>query len=282
MRVYKRHDDDGLVILAMHREGGANPKTSSCEHFSVAGIAQVPYVKKWPYPVYNKGTVNNYEMGGNPQIFIFDHSGKMVYDPKYGIDYERKVAKYASQAPDWLLGDREFEELSADARKVERRRDLGGLLTELSEKAQSGEGKEKEEAAYLVERIEWYAKWMNQRAEQKFADGFPSEAEEIYDDLEDQFRGHEIGEKAKEMVEKFRNDEAYRKELDAEKAIRRFERPYYRIKPKKEGDDPDRWERRYGRYIRQVKDQLERIGKDHSGTQVYERLKKLAARIGVS
>lgn len=249
--------------------------------YSAAEIAQVGYVKKWSHSVYDGGTVKNYELKENPQVFIFDHTGKMVYDPVYGIDFERKAADFASEAPDWVLGDREFEVLETEARNIEKRNYLGTTLTDLQAKAESAEGKEKEEADYLLERLNAYASWIQGRAERKFEEGFPSEAEDLWREISKQFKDHEIGAKADEMQARFDGDEAWKNELLAEKMVRSFESSYYRIRPRESGGDPDKWERRYGRYVKQVEDRLETIREKYGETKVLARLKELAQRVGI-
>ncbi|MHC5040588.1 MAG: thioredoxin domain-containing protein, partial [Planctomycetota bacterium] len=163
MKVQAKYGEKGLVIFAMYRGAGTH-----------GAIGRVARLKKWNFPVYNEGTVTGYELGANPQIFIFNYSGKMVFDPKYGVDPEKKAEKYSAEAPDWLVGDRKFEHLKAKAKTIASHRNLGKVMEDLEKTVSSASGKEKEEAEYLVGRLKGYAEWRTKKAVQKYEDGYPS------------------------------------------------------------------------------------------------------------
>jgi hypothetical protein len=270
VKVQKKYEEKGLVILALHR-GPEIPME----------LVRVARLKKWPYSIYTGGAVKGYELGGNPQPFIFNHEGKMIFDPKYGVDFMAKTSKFADEAPDWLVGAREFEHLDSEARAIESRRNMGSVLTDLEEKVKTAEGKEKEEAEYLLGRLTWYAEWLNKKAAQKIEDGLPSEALDTLDQIGKLFRGHEIGDKAEEEEKQRKADKDFKEELSAERAAENILKVFYRIQPKKDGEDSDKWAKRYGSFIKQSESKFKDLEKKYGSTKVFNRIKEIVADLGI-
>jgi hypothetical protein len=262
--VQKKHEEDGLVVISMHKGTGA-----------ASQIARVARLKKWNFPVYNDGDVGNYERKANPQCFIFNHKGRLVFDPKYGVDPERSAGKYASEAPHWLLMGREFTDLSAKAKLVAKMRDLGKVWGEIGEIAKGAEGKQKEEADYLLGRLKWYSEWLDAKAKAKIEDGRPSEALDVYKEMATLFRGHEVATKAEDTKAKCEADGAFKKELAAEKQVKAIETAFYKVKPPREGESDDRWRKKYGKYIKQVRSKVASMEKKYADTKVFKRIHEL-------
>jgi len=270
VKVQKKYEEKGLVILALHR--GSE---------TITEIVRIARLKKWPYSMYTGGSVNGYELGGNPQPFIFNHKGKMVFDPKYGVDFKAKTLKFAVDSPDWLVGAREFEHFGTEGRAIEGRRNLGSTLEALQEKVKSAEGKKKEEAEYLIGRLTSYAEWMNKKVAEKIEDGLPSGALDLLKEIGKLFKGHEVGTKAAEEEKQKKADKDYKNELSAERAGDSVLAVFYKVKPRKDGDDLDKWRKRYGRYYSKAESKFSALEKKYAGTKVVERIKAIVADMGI-
>ncbi|MHC4598331.1 MAG: hypothetical protein ACYS47_04940 [Planctomycetota bacterium] len=158
-------------------------------------------------------------------------------------------------------------------------RNLGKIWTEIEAKAKESEGKEKEEAEYLIGRLKWYVGWLNAKAKGKIEDGRPSEAIEIYTNLTKLFRGHEAGDKAEETKGQLHADAGFKKELGAESYVKAIETAFYKIRPTREGEDMDKWTKRYWKYVKQVRSKVASMQEKYGNTKVFKRIQELTRGI---
>lgn len=269
MNVYKRLERKGLVVIAMHR--GPADATS---------IAMVGHQNRWPFSVYNGGTVKGNDQNTNPQTFIFDFEGNLAFDSRYETDPERAVMKVAAQAPDWLVG-RHMKKLGSEARDIARRRDLAEVMKTLEEKAASDDEETKEEAEYLLGRLRWFLEWCRAKAKEKYEDGRPSECLDFLDILSGGFSGHPAGEKAKEEYEAKKADDAFQKELKAERMADAMEKYFYSMKPRDSGEETGRWLRKNARYVGRIRRSWSSLQKKYADTRVYQRVQSIARELGL-
>ncbi len=270
MNTYKKYESKGLVIIAMHRGMAKNVE-----------IALVPFEKKWPFPVYSGGSVKGNDKNTNPQSFIFNSKGELVFDSRFETDTDKALLKAAAEAPDWLAGDKAISKLSAQQKAVLSRKDFGKTLLELEEKEKSEDAAEKEEAAYLAERLENYAEWLNAKAVQKLNDGKPTECLEVLKEISVLFKGHEIGKKAEDQSAEKKKDDAFKKELAAEGVAKTIEKTYFTIKPRQADEDGEKWKKRNARPFGQIKGSLETLKKTYSSTKVFQAVSGMVAELGL-
>ncbi len=259
-----------MVVIAMHRGSGRNLE-----------IAQVAVDKKWPFPVYNGGVIKGNDRNTNPQSFIFDAKGDLVFDSRFESDTEKALAKFGAAAPDWLLGDKAIAKLTVQHKSILSRKDLGKTMVELAEKLKSEDAAEKEEAEFLSKRLEWYAGQLKARASQMLADGRPTETLAVLKEIAAQFKGHDIGKTAEDESAEKKNDAAFKKELAAESIGKNVEKAYLSVKPRKSDEDEEKWRKKNAKPLGQIKTCLDSLKKSYSDTRVFQVAAEMAAEFGV-
>lgn len=266
MGSHKSFEKKGLVIIAMHRGEG-----------SEAEIAWLVAAKKWPFPVFKDGFVKDLALGANPQIVVFEASGKVAFAPSDSGDFTKVMNAKVAEAPDWLLGGGPFAKMAAQAKEVLARKNLGKVLTEAVEKSKSEDEKEKEEAEQIADRLKRYADGLAARATRWVEDGRPAEALEILKTLSEQFKDSDIGKKAAEDYAKQKDDEAFKKELEAEKLWKAIEPSFYKVVPPKKADDPEKWRVKNAGVLKPILDKLAALATKCGETKACAAYKKRAA-----
>ncbi len=110
------------------------------------------------FPIVRGHQYSRKQVPGIPRAFVFDHTGKEIYDGSPS-GAEEAAAKALKSAPALWLGGATFEKLKPLAAQVERKDKLGAAATSLRAKLEAPETDEvmKAEAQALLQIIEGYA-----------------------------------------------------------------------------------------------------------------------------
>jgi hypothetical protein len=148
-------------------------------------------------------------------------------------------------------------------------------------KSQSADEKEKEEAEQIVERLKRYAGVLKARAKRWTEDGRPSEAQELLKTLSEQFKDSDVGKEAADQLAKDKEDEAFKKELEAENLWKGVEPAYYKIVPPKKGDEAEKWKGKNAGVLKPILDKFTALSGKYGETKACQAYKKRAAWMGV-
>jgi len=196
----------------MHRQG-ADLKTK------VMGLARE---QKINYTITQQGSLKGDEGQGIPRAYLFDWTGKCVGEgsPR---EMENKLEELMQKAPPWIAGGKEFksEEVQKIAAGLKSPAAFGKSLVKL-EKLKDAEGDTGTEATYLAERIANYGNGILEDAKtNETEDAFAAMLG--YAEASRNFKGHEIGDKAKARMKELKKDKAFQKELKAGKILKQME-----------------------------------------------------------
>ena len=266
MSAHKANEKKGLRIIAIHRGEGSNEE-----------IAWTAAARKWPWPVYRDGNVKDFSLGGNPQIFVFDDKGQAALAPGGSGDLLKVIAAEAGEASDWILGAQKFTKFAAQAKDVQARKNLGKILAEMLEKANSADEQEKSEAAAISEKLQRYASSLEAFAVRLIEDGKPSQAAAVRKTLAEQFKDSEPGKRADEQIAKDNEEAAWKNELEAEKIWKAVEPALYKLRPPAKDADAEQWKKKNAAAIKTISEKLTTIKDKFGGTKAFAAYEKRVA-----
>jgi hypothetical protein len=196
----------------MHRQG-ADLKTK------VMGLVRE---QKINYTITQQGSLRGDEGQGIPRAYLFDWTGKCVGEGS-PQEMERQLEELMQKAPPWIAGGKEFksEEVQKIAAGLKSPKSFGKALAKL-EKLKDAEGDTGTEATYLAERIANYGNGILEDAKaNETEDAFAAMLG--YAEASKNFKGHEIGDKAKTRMKELKKDKAFQKELKAAQMLKQME-----------------------------------------------------------
>lgn len=185
----------------------------------VLGLARE---NKINYTVTQGGRIPGDESRGIPHAYLFDWTGKCVGEGNPS-SLKSKLDELMQKAPPWIAGGKEFK--SADVQKIaaglRSPAGFGKALVKL-EKLKDSDGDTGSEATYLAERIANYGNGILEDAKtNETEDAFA--AMMGYAEAAKNFKGHEIGDKAKTRMKELKKDKAFQKELKAGQMLKQME-----------------------------------------------------------
>lgn len=218
-QAYSRHK---LVVVASHCQGGgaANAAKVWLEH---AGYKDV-------VSVVDGGDLPGAQVNSIPRVFVFDHTGKLVFDgnPHDG-KFNVAVKKAAGASPGFLIAGREFEVFAADADRIARMRSsIADTLQRLRVVLADPQAKGHEEAEFLLDSVSHWSDGQYQKiASDPTADALATR--DILKQMLSLLQGDELGEKFVELDAKLRADAGFDAEVSAAKLLNQIEE-YVRAK----------------------------------------------------
>ncbi|MCR4318428.1 MAG: hypothetical protein NUW37_18965 [Planctomycetes bacterium] len=162
---------------------------------------------------------------------VFDHKGDKVFDGNRDVHSENAhdqevydiISQTCANAPDPIVGEYEFQEIAALATEVVRRRNLGRVYTQLTDKIEDPKNdREKEEAEYLRGRLDWFIEKEKTRLTQLETDD-PGDAIAGWRVLSNTFSRCPPGDEIKAHLDELEHDRDFRREVDADAALDQIE-----------------------------------------------------------
>lgn len=148
--------------------------------------------------------------GGLPQIYVFDHLGKMVYGGRDKGEAEAAVEKALVLAPNLYAGEGPFVKLKAVAAQIEKKASLGAAAAGLRKKLDSEDAGEKAEAETLLKVLTDYAA-VRQEGIEALKSSDPEAALADLKTLGKEFSGDVLGTEANEAASKLSADPEFKK-----------------------------------------------------------------------
>jgi thiol-disulfide isomerase/thioredoxin len=249
------HGRDQLVVIANHCQGGG------------AATARAVWQKGASndlVTVIDGGHLPGSNVRGIPRAFVFDHEGRLVYTGS-PTRMDEAVAEAVSRSPGFLVAGRAFSALTTEARALGRMRgNLARTIGRIRAAAASDDPAEKEEAAFLLDRLETWSQRQWDRLERQRTDD-PAAALETAEQMRDRLRGDPLGERFDKAYDTMRSDPAVR---DAVKAADLLARVIAVADEIGLSTDPEacRANRRHHQRIRQVAAGLEMLERKYPQT----------------
>ncbi|MFH1227550.1 MAG: hypothetical protein V1701_06560 [Planctomycetota bacterium] len=217
---YKKYSPNGFILLGFH----SAKKETKEEVIAFCKAA------KMTFPVYEGGNVAGVAVTGVPHFILFDHTGKMIYSGNMG-EVDGKLADAMKNAPDPLIGAGPFKKLSALAKKIVDRKELGKIMTTLKTKhLNSEDADEKAEAENLVEHLNRYGNKLLKKAGEKKATE-PTNCYNLYQQAATLFKGDEIGNNAEQIVKELKADKEFQDNIKADKELASIQAEIETFKP---------------------------------------------------
>jgi len=231
------------------------------------------------YANYSDSFVGDIYIEGTPHAFVFDWTGKMVYNGSSLKAIEKTVQAVMETTPDWLAGPREYEKVLAELKWVLARKKFGAAAKSLRVKSLSSDPLEKEEALELLGRLAKYAANLERRAESRLQAGEPVEARGIWKRLAKEFWGDEIGAKAASSEKKRAKSKPFKAEMAAWKLLQVMEQTAEKIRALRPGQKVQKWRAKYAAPLRQVEALYKKMETDYGETRVYLKAQLLLVRL---
>jgi hypothetical protein len=214
-----------------------------------------------------------------PHAFVFDWTGKMVYNGSILKAIERTVQAVMETTPDWLAGPRKYEKVLAELKWVLARKKLGAAANSLRKKSLSADPLEKEEALELLARLTKYAADLERRATSRLDAGEPVEARGIWKRLAKVFQGDEIGDQAASAEKERAKSKPFKAEMAAFKLLQVMEKTAEKIRALRPGQKVEKWRTKYAAPLRQVEALFRKMETDYHETRVYLKAQLLLVRV---
>ncbi|MBI4833975.1 MAG: TlpA family protein disulfide reductase [Planctomycetes bacterium] len=215
----KKYGSKGFILIGVHlQDAPAGEVINFCKS------------KKVNYPVYQGGKINGVKFSIVPHFTLFNHKGEMVFGGRPS-DADKMLEDVMKVAPDPLIGEGTYRKLDALSKKITERKELGKILATLKSKyLDSNDAEEKAEAEKLVECLNRLGNRMLSKAEAKKTKK-PTDAYELYNEIAILFKGDEIGDKAKGIVEELKNNEVFQENMKADRELASIEGEAEKLKP---------------------------------------------------
>ncbi len=201
------------MLAAFEKEHRSQPLKVigiECQGSSEAEIKTLAKDKGAEFTIVSNGEYPRKQISGIPRAFVFDHTGKEIYDGNpAGAEAAAATAVLAVPAI-WFPADATFTKLKAQADQALSRKNLGQLLTSLRSLSQSTDDAEKTEAASIVQVLEGYASRRKDSLKASH-DEDPEQYLATLDALAKEFAGDAVAAEAKAQKDKDLADPAFTK-----------------------------------------------------------------------
>jgi len=262
--------EKGLVVVGVHvKPSVMDDALALCRRLEIN------------FPNYNTGYVDFKGVDGTPTVFFFDAAGDLVHKGFFA-GHEKELEALLEKAPDWVTGPRDYVHVGAEAQKIRNRSALGSASHSLRVKAVSDNPAEKEEASFLLERLEKYAESLGKRARAKAACGYPRKSLDLWKGIARDFKGDRIGDEASRTEKGLSDDPSFQRELDALKRFRMLEKLASRLKARFRGQPVENWRKKNKVLLHQLRAAHIALAKKYGDTKVCARAGEFLNRLGVN
>lgn len=195
-----------------------------CQNSDPAGIRKV-----WAenggddsITVVDFGQLPGTNVSGIPHCFLFDHTGKLVFDgsPFKVADIMRETC---AKAPGALVADREWSHLKAEAFAIGRQQGpIGSAIKSVRKATEDDDAAVAAEANELLGRVQAWALGA-QESVQADRSAEPLAAWETANTMAGLLKGDDLSDPFKELVSELKKDKAFQEELKAAAALAKIE-----------------------------------------------------------
>ncbi len=242
--LHARHSDDGLFVIGAVVHGNPDPSDavrlvrSKGVKFTIVSHAVVWEVRpKFP---------------DLPYVVVFDHTGKIAYKGEPNAEMLKTLNKALRQRPDPILGEREFEHLTAAAGRV-KAGDLAGAWRICDFRKDDENSEIAAEAKYILDKIRAHVDEVMKYSREIRLEN-PLRSVNLLRRLKAETKGTPCAEKVKKELAELDKDEDFQVQLKSYRAYKKVKDaailvPRY---PKKKNDRL-RWNRKYAGAIRKLR-----------------------------
>ena len=194
----KEHRSQPLKVIGIEAQG--SPEEAIKTLVQSKGVG---------YSIVKTGNYSKKQFKGIPHVFVFDWTGKEIFEGK-PAEAEAAAVKALKSAPALWLGEASFDKLKALAAQVEKKDKLGPAAVAVRAKLASTDAAEKTEAETLLKVLEGYSAQVKASAaaqREENADLYLS----TLDALAKEFAGDALGAEAKALCDKEKADPEFQK-----------------------------------------------------------------------
>lgn len=218
VKLQEEHKDK-LVAIGPH-----------CQNVPQEKVVDLCQQLKVNFTVTNNGHVEGRPFKGLPKVFLFDHTGQLIFDGRPDEGFDKLVKEALKNAPDWLLGGHTFNKLKTQAAAVSARKGLGKVLGECRKLSADPDPDIVTEAGWLVGALEPFGRSQLQEAKDAEADD-PARALDLYARVSALFTGDPIGTDAADAVTRLKADPRAQNETAAATAVAKIEKASEGFRP---------------------------------------------------
>lgn len=224
----KENEDKGLVLIAIHRQ----------DESLKGSVLALAASKGINYSITQQGSLTGDNSKGIPRAWVFDWKGQKVWEG-HPTQMDSAIEPLVAKAPHWLTRGREFTDkaVAAQAQKLFANAGYAAIIKALADIVakevpadNAAAATKNEEAKFLHDSIVAHGTAKLAKAATNKKDA-PLDAVTGYQELAVQFKGHEIGTKAKEESDGLKKDKAFQEELQAAKLYQAIQDEVGKMKP---------------------------------------------------
>ena len=240
----KEYAEQGLVAVGIHPY-----------KFSDAAIEGTCKDRGVTYPIYCEGKMVGQNVGAGT-ILVFDHTGMIV-----PIGEQKKAADAVKEAvtkmPANIVGNHDFQKLDAIAEALNKGTDPPRVLKAVIAKLKSEDKQTAEEAQYLFDRIQ---KWAKDRVElikgQKMSE--PLQTRDKLDALLKELKGSDLEKVVADTQTALEQDKEYQAELASWQALEKIQELEKKLKPSRR---PEKFKKENATLLEQIKEAVKEMEK---------------------
>lgn len=165
--------------------------------------------------VIDHGNLPGSNVTGIPHCFLFDHTGKLVFDGGPGQISTEMIRKLVDATPGPLVKGGPYKACAREALALRNAtQSIAGTIATLRTRAEKGEGEARSEATTLLAGIQEYAAAQRARIDgARTAD--PLQAAQVLQKMTTLLRGDELGKPFDALLKELQQDKTFRAEIAA-------------------------------------------------------------------
>lgn len=256
---------DDFVLIGNHCQGGDAAKVKSV-WLSKNGGEDITVV--------NGGGLSGANVSGIPHAFLFDHTGKLIFDGRPG-EIPAALEKAMAASPGAALAGADTSKFPTAAATLKGTGPITPLLKQLREAVAKG----KDNAAQAQDLLDRFTKYATKGLESVTAARADDPVACItnLNRLSAKLKGDELAKPFEALLKELKTDKAFQTELKASDALARIEAAAGKIGL---GSDPEALRRK--KEVTEIANALGALGKSYPGTRAADQAKTLAVDWGLA
>jgi cytochrome c biogenesis protein CcmG, thiol:disulfide interchange protein DsbE len=273
VELVNKYGPDGLILIGIHSQDVSKEQ--------VIGLCKSLKVN---YPIYASGNIKGISFSAIPHFSIFDYQGKLAFDG-HPAEADKKLDELMKQMPPPLVGEGPYKKLKSLAEQIGQHKNLGQAMLQLRKKSDSTDADEKSEAEQLMGRLTKYAQRMTNNAE-TLKEQEPLQSYGLYQKLNDEFKGDEIGTNTAKTLTELKKDEVFQKALKADKDWLKINEMHDGLKPCRADKPLDikncaACQKKNNDLLSQINSSGKQLLKQYPETPAAQKVKDLFAELGI-
>lgn len=169
--------------------------------------------------VIEQGRLSGADVSGIPHCFLFDHTGRQVFEGSPGRIDSAMIRKLVDAAPGPLVKGGPYKACAREAQALRATgQSVATVLSSLRTKAEKGDGEAKSEARTLLAGIQEHVASQRARIDAARTED-PVTAAQTLQKMRTLLKGDELGRPFDDLYKELQQDKAFRAEISAAEAL---------------------------------------------------------------